>query len=253
LGGGLEGALEILDDALRIGDRQVRPGLRIHHAQAHDLRAGDRKRQLAFVVGVGRIHQQDRVARVEQRAKQVVRQLRAAGANGDVFRAEPWDVEQVRLEPRQLLAAVQVAERRSIGAAAMKGGRIADDLRVGLPQTFRGGMVDPAAAKRDDVIRIEPHRQDVLAFGHLHNLADGRRVGDLLLHELGHRNLRSAGHDIDHFTTTEATQITQMISWPGPLLVRGGLGVAALEWATLPPRVRRDSVRWSRRKRTGKR
>ena len=83
-------ALEILDDPLRIAVRQVRPGLRIHHAQPDDPRAWHRKGQLPFVVRVRRIHQHHGVAGIEQRAEQVVGQLRAAGADGHVFRSEPW-------------------------------------------------------------------------------------------------------------------------------------------------------------------
>ena len=61
----------------------------------------------------------------------------------------------------------------------MKRRGIADDLLVGLPQPLGRRVIDPAAAERDHIFRIEPHRQDVLAFGHLHDLADWRRVGHL--------------------------------------------------------------------------
>ena len=51
-----------------------------------DARHGER--ELPFVVRVGRIQQHHGVARIEQRAEQIVRQLRAAHADRDVLGAE---------------------------------------------------------------------------------------------------------------------------------------------------------------------
>ena len=138
---------EFARDAGRIGLGQVRPRLRIEHAQPHDLHAGDGEGQLPFVVGVGRIEQHHRVARIEQRAEQVVRELRAAHADGDVLGAQPRHAEEVLLESRDLLAAFHVAERRGVAAALVEQIRVGDDRLVGLPELLGRRVIDPAAAE----------------------------------------------------------------------------------------------------------
>ena len=55
-------------------------------------------------------------------------------------------------------------------------------------------MIDPAAAERDHLVRVEPEREDVLALGHLHDVADGRRPRDLLAHELRQRRVGDVWH-----------------------------------------------------------
>ena len=145
------------------------------------------ERELPFVIRVGRIHQQDGVARIEQRAKQIVRELRAAGADRDVLGAETRHAEQVRVESRELLPALDVAKRCRVATALVKRRSVRDDLEIRLPQRFGRGMIHPAAAERDHVLRIQAHREDVLALGHLHDLADRRRARDLLAHQLRER------------------------------------------------------------------
>ncbi len=125
------------------------------------------------------------VARIQQRAEDVVRQLCAAGADGDMLGAEPGHIEQMCLEPRQLLAAFEVAERRRVATALVEGGLVVHDLRERAPQPFRRRVIDPAAAEGDHVIRVQAHRDDVLAFGHFHDLADRRWVGHLAANQGG--------------------------------------------------------------------
>ena len=116
---------------------KIRPRLRIEHAQPHDLHARNREGELAFVVGVGRIEQHHRVAGIEQRAEQIVRELRAAHADRDVLGAEPRHAEEVLLESRDLLAAFHVAERGRVAAALVEQVRVRDDRFVGLPELIR--------------------------------------------------------------------------------------------------------------------
>ena len=111
---------EVAGHALRIGHRPVGPGRRVEHRQPDDLHARRHERQLAFVVGVGRVEQHHRVARIDQRPEQVVGELGAAQADGDVLRAEPRHAEEMRLEAGDLLAAGEVAERGGVGAALVE-------------------------------------------------------------------------------------------------------------------------------------
>ena len=189
----IEQPREVTRDAGRIGLRQVCPRVGIEHAQAHHLDAGRREGQLPFVVGVGGIQQHDRVAGIEQRAEQIVRQLRAAHADGDVLSGQPRHAENVLLEPRDLLAALQVAERRRVAAALVEQVGVRHHRLVGQPEFLGGLVIDPATAKRDDVGGIQPHGQDVLPLGHLHDLADGGGASDLLSDQ------RRQGRDICEF------------------------------------------------------
>jgi hypothetical protein len=157
--------------------------VRIEHTQADDVDVTGGKGDLPFVVGVRGIEQQHRVAGIEQRAKDIVRQLRAAHADGDVLGSEPGNAEQMLLEPRDLLAAFHVAERCGVRAALVKQLAVRHDVEVGLPERFGRRVVDPSAAERNHLRRIEPHRQDVLALGHLHDLSDGRGLRELTAYQ----------------------------------------------------------------------
>ena len=75
---------------------------------------------------------------------------------------------------RDLLAALEVAERRGVAAALVEQRRVVDDVLIRLPELLRRLVIHPAAAERNHLIGIEAHRQDVLPLGHLHDLADGR-------------------------------------------------------------------------------
>ena len=119
-----------------------------------------------------------------------MRQLRAAHADRDVLGAEARHAEQVLLEARDLLAAFHVAERRGVAAALVEQLGVRHDRFVGLPELIRRRVIDPAAAKRDHLRRVEPHREDVLPLRHLHDLADRRGAVDLFAHE---RRKRGAG------------------------------------------------------------
>jgi hypothetical protein len=170
----VEQAAELACHSVRIGVRQVAPGGRVDDSQPDDVGAGRREGELALVVGVGRIQQQHRVARIHERAEQVVRQLRAAHPDGDVLRAQARDAEERRLELRDLLSALEVAERGGVPAAPVEERRVADHLDVGLPEVLRRLVVHPPAPERDHLVRVQSHGDDVLALGHLHDLPDGR-------------------------------------------------------------------------------
>ena len=96
----VEEAREVTSHAFGVGERPIAPGGRVQHRQAHDLDARRHEGELAFVVGVGRIEQHHGIARIEQRAEEIVGQLRAAEADGDVLGADPRHGEQVLLEAR---------------------------------------------------------------------------------------------------------------------------------------------------------
>ena len=89
--------------AVGIRDRAIRPRRRVEDREADDAHARRHERELALVVGVGRIEQHHRVAGIDQRAEQIVGQLGAAQADGDVFRTEPRHAEEVGLEAGDLL------------------------------------------------------------------------------------------------------------------------------------------------------
>ncbi len=144
--------------------------------ERHDPRAGHREGELALVVRVGRVEQQNRIARVEERAQQVVRELRAAEADGDVRRSEVAHAEEVRLERRDLLAAVVHPERRAVAAAPVKQRLVAGDVLIDPAKRLRRGVVDPSAAERNHIVGIQAEVDDVLALRHLHDLADWRRM-----------------------------------------------------------------------------
>ena len=91
--------------------------------------------------------------------------------------------EEVRLESRQLLAALGVAEGRRVSAAPVERGAVGDRIEIGLPQRLRRRMIHPSAAERDHLVRIEPEREDGLALGHLHDVADRGWASHLLAHQ----------------------------------------------------------------------
>ena len=200
----VEQAVELSRHTRRIRFRQVRPGLRVEHAQAHDLYAGHREGELAFVVGVSGIEQHHGVARIQQRAEQVVSELRAPHADGDVLGADSWHAEEVFFKSRDLLAAFHVTECRGVATTLVEEVRVFDDGRVGLPEFVRGRMVHPSTAEGDHLCRVQSHRQDVLPLCHFHDLADGRRLGDLLAHERGQVRLGCGVHGSQNHTPAMA-------------------------------------------------
>ena len=130
----IEEPREVAGHAVGVGHRPVGPRRRVEHRQPHDPRSRRHEGELAFVVGVGGIEQHHRVARVHQRAEQVVGELGAAEPDRDVLGAEARHAEEVGLEARDLLAAGQVAEGGGVGAALVERLGIADDVLVGAAE-----------------------------------------------------------------------------------------------------------------------
>jgi hypothetical protein len=100
-----------------------------------------------------------------------------------VFGSQVLHAEQVLFKTRDLLAAFPVAKRGRIGAAAVEQIGVRGDRLVGLPEFFGGLVIDPAAAKRNDLGGVKPHGHDVLSLRHLHDLANRRWPRDLFAHE----------------------------------------------------------------------
>ena len=123
-------------------------------------------------------------------------QLRAARADGDVLGAEARHAEQMRVESRELLAAVDVAERGGIARRCDETPSGSATISIDRRGRSGSGAAWFTQPPPNEITSsgFSPMRQDVLPLGHLHDVADGRRAGPSAAYQLGQRRVRDVGH-----------------------------------------------------------